>query len=172
MTVQYSPASAPPSPHTTSSLFLAFLASLARQDLFRVSRIVAARLPLHHIWLHETAILDLELDARAPDFEKLFLISGEDMRGGLAFSSLVDKSKGISTILRYDIHLTRTYRKALDALHILRRLQNDPTEPRNSALNGENQPLNGAPTQIRLPESKNLPTRPSYCSPNLLRWCP
>ena len=87
------------------------------------------------------------MDAQALDFENRFLTSDEDTRGGLAFSSLVDKSKGLSTILRYDIHLTRTYRKALDALHILRRLQNDPTEPPKSSLNGENQPLSGAPEE-------------------------
>jgi hypothetical protein len=108
---------------------------------------VAARWRLRRVWRFETAMLDIEMEAQSDDFGKRFLISDEDMRGGLAFSSLVDKSKGISTILRYDIHLTRTYRKALDALHTLRRLQNDPTEPGNSELNGENQPLSGAPKE-------------------------
>ena len=108
---------------------------------------VAARWRLRRVWRFETAMLDIEMEAQSDDFGKRFLICDEDMRGGLAFSSLVDKSKGLSTILRYDIHLTRTYRKALDGLHILRRLQNDPTEPRNSGLNGENQPLIGAPEE-------------------------
>jgi hypothetical protein len=70
-----------------------------------------------------------------------------EMRGGLAFASLVDTSKGLSTVLRFDIHLSRTYRKALDALHFLRRMQDDPTEPPNSSLNGENQLLIGAPKE-------------------------
>jgi hypothetical protein len=112
-----------------------------------VSEMVAARWRLRRVWRYETAMLDMEMDAQSPDFEKRFQTFDEDMRGGLAFSSLVDKSKGLSTVLRFDIHLSRTYRKALDELHILRRLQNEPTEPPQSAPNGENQGLIGAPPE-------------------------
>jgi hypothetical protein len=112
-----------------------------------ISDMVAARWRLRRVWRYETAMLDMEMDAQSPDFEKRFQTFDEDMRGGLAFSSLVDKSKGLSTVLRFDIHLSRTYRKALDELHILRRLQNEPTEPPKSALNGENQDLIGAPPE-------------------------
>jgi hypothetical protein len=127
--------------------YLEYLQPSSQIEIDLISDMVAARWRLRRVWRFETAMLDIEMEAQSDDFGKRFLISDEDMRGGLAFTSLVDKSKGISTILRYDIHLTRTYRKSLDALHTLRRLQNDPTEPRNSGLNGENQPLNGAPEE-------------------------
>jgi hypothetical protein len=121
---------------------------------------VAARWRLRRVWRFETAMLDIEMDAQSEDFGKRFLRADEDMRGSLAFSSLVDKSQGISTILRYDIHLTRTFRKALDALHNIRRLQSRPTEPPKSSLNGENQPPTGAPPEIRHPKSDIHPEMP------------
>jgi hypothetical protein len=108
-----------------------------------VSDIVAARWRLRRIWRYETAILDMEMDVQSEGFEKRFEVFDEDMRGGLAFSTSVDKSKGLSTVLRYDIHLSRIYRKALEELRLFRRLRNDPTEPRKSTLNGENRLLNG-----------------------------
>ena len=110
-----------------------------------VSDIAAARWRLRRIWRYETAILDMEMDVQSEGFEKRFEVFDEDMRGGLAFSTLVDKSRGLSTVLRYDIHLSRIYRKALEELRLFRRLRNDPTEPRKSTLNGENRLLNGDP---------------------------
>jgi hypothetical protein len=85
------------------------------------------------------------MDAQAPDFEKCFGKHDEDMRGGAAFSSLAEKSKGLSAALRYDIHLSRTYRRSLQELDRLRgtRLQNKPTEPPKSQLNGKKEALNG-----------------------------
>jgi len=56
----------------------------------------------------------LEMDDPAPAFEKRFQNYDEEMRGGLAFASRVDKSKGLATALRFDIHLSRTFRKAID----------------------------------------------------------
>ena len=121
--------------------YLNHLQPSSQMEIDLIADMVAARWRLRRVWRFETAMLDIEMEAQSDDFAKRFLISDEDMRGSLAFSSLVDKSKGMSTILRYDIHLTRTYRKALDALQIIRRLQNDPTEPPKSSLNGENQVL-------------------------------
>jgi hypothetical protein len=85
-----------------------------------VSDMVAARWRLRRIWRYETAILDIEMDSQAPDFEKRFEKYDEDMRGGAAFAAQVDKSKGLSTALRYDIHLSRTYRKSLEEFRRLR----------------------------------------------------
>src|SRR2546426_3611839 len=95
-----------------------------------IADMVAARWRLRRIWRYETAMLDIEMDSQSPDFEKRFEKYDEDMRGGAAFSALADKSKGLSTALRYDIHLSRTYRRSLHELHRLRRalLQNKPTE--------------------------------------------
>ena len=69
-----------------------------------VADIVAARWRLRRIWRFETAMIDIEMDSQAPDFEKRFEKYDEDMRGGAAFQALTDKSKGLSTALRYDIH--------------------------------------------------------------------
>jgi hypothetical protein len=116
----------------------------------------------------------MEMDAQTPDFEKRFETYDEDMRGGQAFATLVDKSNGLSTTLRFDIHLSRTYRKALDEFRLMRKFpvehalacssdllppepqtttpigencENDPTEPPKTAVNGENEHLNGAPPE-------------------------
>ena len=103
------------------------------------------------------------MDSQSPDFEKRFEKYDEDMRGGAAFSSLTDKSKGLSTALRYDIHLCRTYRRSLQELDRLRGvgLRNEPTKPRKSRLNGKQRALNGDQKQgnpthehIRIPDSK------------------
>ena len=137
-----------------------------------ISEMVAARWRLRRVWRYETALLDMEMDAQAPDFEKRFQTYDEDMRGGLAFATLVDKSRGLANTIRFDIHLSRTYRKSLDEFRLMRKFpvehalacssdllsqpqttpvgencENDPTEPPKSALNGENQPLNGEPKE-------------------------
>src|SRR5712691_423964 len=126
-----------------------------------IADMVAARWRLRRIWRFETAMLDIEMDSQAPDFEKRFEKYDEDMRGGAAFSALADKSKGLSTALRYDIHLSRTYRRSLQELYRLRgaRLQNKPTEPPKSQLNGEKRSLNGD-------QKKENPTHEHIYVPN------
>ena len=123
--------------------------------------IVAARWRLRRIWRFETAMLDIEMDSQAPDFEKRFEKYDEDMRGGVAFSSLTDKSHGLSTALRYDIHLSRTCRSSLRGLYRLRgaRLRNKPTEPAKSRLNGKEQALNGD-------QKQGNPTHEPNCIPD------
>ncbi len=97
-----------------------------------ISEMVAARWRLRRVWRYETAILDIEMDAQAPDFEKRFATYDEDMRGGLAFATQVDKSNGLATALRFDIHLSRTYRKSLDEFRLVRRFPS--VEPVEHAL--------------------------------------
>ena len=89
-------------------------------------------------------MLDIEMDVQTPDFEKKFEKYDEDMRGSLAFANLAGKSSGLRTALDFDIHMTRTYRRSLEQLRRLRG-GNEPTEPPKSELNGEKEPLNGAP---------------------------
>ena len=105
-------------------------------------------------------MLDIEMDSQAPDFEKRFEKYDEDMRGGAAFSALADKSKGLSTALSYDIHLSRTYRRSLQELYRLRAagLQNKPTEPAKSQLNGKEVALNGD-------QKQENPTHEHICIP-------
>ena len=62
----------------------------------------------------------VEMDTQAPEFEKRFEEFDEDTRGAVAFSAVADNSKGLATALRADIHLTRTYRRAIDELRRLR----------------------------------------------------
>jgi hypothetical protein len=118
-----------------------------------ISEMVAARWRLRRVWRYETAILDLEMDSQSPGFEKRFETPDEDVRGAMAFATLVDKSSGLATTLRFDIHLSRTYRRALDQFRMMRKfplgskLQNEPTEPPKSPLNGANPGLIGAPPE-------------------------
>ena len=58
-------------------------------------------------------MLDVEMDAQAGDFEKRFVTRDEDMRGSLAWTALVDSGKGLGTAMRYEVHLSRVYRRAL-----------------------------------------------------------
>jgi hypothetical protein len=94
-----------------------------------VTDMVAARWRLRRVWRYETAILDIEMDSQAPDFEKRFEKYDEDMRGGAAFAALTDKSKGLSTALRYDIHLSRTFRRSLEELRRVRSKGANPPPP-------------------------------------------
>ena len=109
-----------------------------------IADMVAARRHLRPIWRFETAILDIKMNSQSPDFEKRFQKYDEDTRRGVAIS-LADKSKRLSTALRHDIHLSRTYRMSLQELYRLRgaRLRNEPTEPAKSRLNGKKEVLNG-----------------------------
>jgi hypothetical protein len=137
-----------------------------------ISEMVAARWRLRRVWRYETALLDIEMDAQASDFEKRFQTYDEDMRGGLAFATLVDKSRGLANTIRFDIHLSRTYRKSLDEFRLMRKFspvehalacssdllphigencENEPTEPPKTALNGENQLLTSAPPEDSCP---------------------
>ena len=78
-----------------------------------VSDLVAARWRLRRIWCYETAMLDIEMDAQAGNFETRFVTRDEDMRGSLAWAALVDSGKGLGTAMRYEVHLSRVYRRAL-----------------------------------------------------------
>ena len=110
-----------------------------------VADLVAARWRLRRTWRYQTAMLDIEMDAQAPDFEKRFEKYDEDMRGSSAFTNLADKSTGLRAAILFDIHLSRTYRRTLEQLRRLRQSENEPTESPKTSLNGEKQPLNGAP---------------------------
>jgi hypothetical protein len=105
-------------------------------------------------------MIDIEMDSQVPDFEKGFEKYDEDMRGGAAFSALADKSKGLSTALRYDIHVSRTYRRTLQEFYRLRGagLRNKPKEPAKSQLNGKEQALNGG-------QKQENPTHECICIP-------
>jgi hypothetical protein len=78
-----------------------------------VSDLVASRWRLRRMWRYETAMLDIEMDVQAAGFAKRFTKHDEDMRGSSAFASLADAGKGFSTALRYEVHLSRVYRRTL-----------------------------------------------------------
>jgi hypothetical protein len=125
-------------------------ANMMEVDL--VSDIVAARWRLRRTWAYQTAMLDVEADNQAPEFEKLYQTFDEDMRGAAAFSAVADNSKGYITALRTDIHLTRTYRRAVEELRLLRGgkiLAENPVlqiEPKDKPLS----PLNATKTDSKI----------------------
>ena len=100
---------------------------------------------LRRTWRYQTAMLDIEMDAQAPDFEKKFEKYDEDMRGSSAFTNLADKSTGLRAAIHFDIHLSRTYRRTLEQLRRLRQSENEPTKPPKTGLNDEKQHLKGEP---------------------------
>src|SRR5262249_38872262 len=73
-----------------------------------VADLVSARWRLRRTWRFQTAMLDVEMDAQAPDFEKRFEKYDEEMRGAAAFTNLSDNSKALRAVFHFDIHLSRT----------------------------------------------------------------
>jgi hypothetical protein len=115
-----------------------------QMELDIVCDIAAARWRLRRIWRYQTAMLDVEMDKQAPEFEKRYATYDEDMRGAAAFSAVADNSKGYATALRTDVHLTRIYRRAVEDLRRLRGgnilnenlvLQNEPETADVNPLN-------------------------------------
>ena len=96
------------------------------------------------MWRYQTAILDLEVEEQAQEFEKRGETLHANMRDAKAFLAVTDNSHGCDIALRHDIHLTREYRKAMDELRCLRTknirrknrvLQNEPKDLGLSLLN-------------------------------------
>jgi hypothetical protein len=156
--------------HMLSSYFDLFQPA-NQMELDIVCDIAAARWRLRRIWRYQTAMLDVEMDKQAPEFEKRYATYDEDMRGAAAFSAVADNSKGYATALRTDIHLTRTYRRAVDDLRRLRGgnilnenkiLQNEPETPELSPLNAiETTPE--ISTEPKEPETSGAGPRPAKC---------
>jgi hypothetical protein len=82
--------------------YMAYLKPSNQVEIDLVFDMVAARWRLRRIWRCETAMLDIEMDAQAPNFEKRFIARDEDMRGSLAWASLADTGKGLGTAMRYE----------------------------------------------------------------------
>src|SRR5580765_1339985 len=62
-------------------------------ELDLVSDMVAARWRLRRIWSYQSALLDLEMDTQAPEFEKKFEEFDEETRGAVAFSAVAGHTK-------------------------------------------------------------------------------
>src|SRR5438128_7991157 len=69
--------------------YLDYLQPTNQIEIDLIADMVAARWRLRRIWRYETAMLDIEMDSQAPDFEKRFEKYDEDMRGGAAFTALL-----------------------------------------------------------------------------------
>ena len=82
-------------------------------EIDMVTEMVAARWRIRRIWRYETAMLDIEMDAQAAGFEQRFLKYDEDMRGAQAWEALAGGNKGMATAFRYEVHLSRVYRRIL-----------------------------------------------------------
>ncbi len=89
-----------------------------QMELDIVCDIAAARWRLRRIWRYQTAMIDVEMDNQAPEFEKRYATYDEDMRGAAAFSAL-----------------TRTYRlRGGKILNENKISQNEPETPDVSPL--------------------------------------
>lgn len=89
-----------------------------QMELDIVCDIAAARWRLRRIWRYQTAMIDVEMDKHAPEFEKRYATYDEDMRGAAAFSAL-----------------TRTYRlRGGKILNENKISQNEPETPDVSPL--------------------------------------
>ena len=89
-----------------------------QMELDIVCDIAAARWRLRRIWRYQTAMIDVEMDNQAPEFEKRYQTYDEDMRGAAAFSAL-----------------TRTYRlRGGNILNENKISQNEPETPDVSPL--------------------------------------
>ncbi len=106
-----------------------------QMELDIVCDIAAARWRLRRIWRYQTAMIDVEMDNQAPEFEKRYATYDEDMRGAAAFSAL-----------------TRTYRlRGGKILNENKISQNEPETPDVSPLDA---------TKAR-PEISTEPEEPS-----------
>ena len=127
-----------------------------KMEIDLVSDIVAARWRLRRMERYETVMLDEEMDTHAPEFEKF----DEDRRAALAFSALAN-TKGYDTVLRSDIHLTRTYHKALDNF---RRFKAGKVIDRISVLRNEPKTPNLSPMDSAR-DVKAISTEPKEARP-------
>ena len=103
---------------------------------------VSARWRLRRICSYQSALLDLEMDTQAPEFEEKFEAFDEETRGAVAFSAVADHSKGLALAHRMEVHLDRTYLRALETLRRLRggtlpELPESPNEPKKSLVFSE-----------------------------------
>jgi proteasome lid subunit RPN8/RPN11 len=96
-----------------------------------VDQIVAARWRLERVWEMETALLDLEMVRQRPRIEAEFIDLDQPTRKALAFKELVEDSRALALLNRYEIGFQRTINRALETLRRLRETekQNLPNEP-------------------------------------------
>jgi hypothetical protein len=78
-----------------------------KMEVDLTSEIVVARWRLVRTWRYETAILDVEMDTQAPEFEKRREKFNEDTRGAVAFSAVAGRSNGFATALRTELRRLR-----------------------------------------------------------------
>jgi hypothetical protein len=117
--------------------FVDFLQPCNPVEVDLVSDMVSARWRLRRICSYQSALLDLEMDTQAPEFEKKFEEFDEETRGAVAFSAVADHSKGLALAHRMEVHLDRTYLRALETFRRLRggtlpELSESPNEPKKS----------------------------------------
>jgi hypothetical protein len=142
-----------------------------QMELDIVCDLAAARWRLRRIWRYQTAMIDVEMDNQAPEFEKRYATYDEDMRGAAAFSAVADSSKGYATALSTNIRLTRTYRRAVDDLRRLRggNILNENKISQNEPESTDVSPLDATEaspeisTEPEEPETSEAGPRPAKC---------
>ena len=117
-----------------------------QMELDIVCDIAAARWRLRRIWRYQTAMIDVEMDKQAPEFEKRYQTYDEDMRGAAAFSAL-----------------TRTYRlRGGKILNENKISQNEPESPDVSPLDATKVGPEIS-TEPEEPETSEAGPRPAKC---------
>jgi hypothetical protein len=114
-----------------------------------VEQMIVSRWRLSRIWQVEAAGIDLQMDEDAPEMERKYGEFDESCRTAAALKNLVDNSKFLDLMQRYDRSLSRQFDRALSRL---RELQRDraplpepeaepvPAQPSTNNLQNEKEP--------------------------------
>jgi hypothetical protein len=115
-----------------------------------VLQAAAARWRLRRAWIIETGLIDMKMDAQQSYMQKTFTTFDEGTRQAVAFRTLVDETRALDLIGRYEARLSREYERAIRGLDRIRaeRTRNPPV-----ALEPE--------AASESPEPANLPNEPN-----------
>jgi hypothetical protein len=102
-----------------------------------VLQAAAARWRLRRAWIIETGLIDMKMDAQQSYMQKTFTTFDEGTRQAVAFRTLVDETRALDLIGRYEARLSREYERAIRGLDRIRaeRNPNAPATPVSSSGN-------------------------------------
>jgi hypothetical protein len=122
--------------------------------------LVAARWRTFRTWAHESATLDLAIDASAPEIEKLVQQPDLPTRLAFGFDKMAKSSPSLELLHRYETRYHRQFYRALAALNARRGAPASPS-PGTPALSQPLPPNNPEPAKPA-PENPESPASPAY----------
>src|SRR5262249_40784207 len=128
-----------------------------------ITDLVAARWRLRRVWRYETALLDVEMDSSAEEFEGKYEQWDEDMRGAEAFAKLTNESRTLTAAHNFERRLSHSYRRTLDQLLELQ------SKSKNHKTNG---PTDKNPPPIATNQGPMAPESPEYEAKTILELIP